>query len=198
MARLNEKQVAVARVYSRAMFDLAQSGDGVDALLEELEGLVQTLQQKPDLHAFFDSPLIEDRDRAEAIEKMFRGRASDLLVDSLQVLNRNDRLVYLETVVEIYRQTVQESRGSVDVHVTSAVPLSDEARQELTALAKRMFGRQPDLTETVDESLIGGLVVRVGDRKIDTSIATDLRRTRRLLADRAAQEIFASRRAAEA
>lgn len=196
MSRIDEKQVAVARVYSKALLELA--GDEAQNLLDELEDLLKVLGGNAELREFFASPLVDASVREGAIEKVFRGRASDLLVDSLQVLNHHDRLAYLDTIVALYRQATQERQGHVDVHVTSAVPLSDGVRKELTGLASRLYGRQPDLIEKVDASLIGGLVLRVGDRKIDTSVVTQLRDLRQQLADRAAREIYESRQAAEA
>ena len=195
MARLKEKQVSIARVYSQAMLGLA--GSGANDLLDELEGLVGLLDSNDELRQLFSSPLVDPREREKAIESMFRGRASDLLVDSLQVLNRHGRLTFLDTIVELYRQEAQEQEGNVDVHVTTAVPLGDGVKKELEALAKRLYGRRPDLVETVDPALIGGLVVRVGDRKIDTSVATQLRTMRQQLEERAAHEIHRSRQAVE-
>ena len=196
MSRINEKQVAIARIYSQSLLQLA--GGDAKSLLAELEDLIGLLDESPDLREFFASPLVDETVREGAIEKLFRGRASDTLVNSLQVLNRHDRLGFLDTIVELYRQQTQEQQGNVDVHVTSAVPLTDAVRGQLTDLAKRLYGRQPDLVEKVDPSLIGGLVVRVGDRKIDTSVRTQLKALRLQLADRAAREIYESRRAAEA
>ena len=115
MARLDEKQVAVARVYSRAMLDLAISGDGAESLLEELEELMTLLEGQEDLNGFFSSPMVEPTERAKVLEKLFRGRASDLLVDSLQVLNRNGRLAVLPTVVEVFRQEYQERFDHIEV-----------------------------------------------------------------------------------
>ena len=88
-----------------------------------------------------------------------------------------------------------EHPGIVDVHVTTAVPLSDGLRQELAQATERLTGSKPEIIATVDESLIGGLVVRVGDRKIDTSIVAGLRKMRQALGERSAREIHASRSA---
>lgn len=189
MARLDEKQIAVARVYSRAMLDLAVSGGGAESLLEELKELMTLLEGQKDLDGFFSSPMIEPSERAKILEKLFRGRASDLLVDSLQVLNRNGRLAILPTVVEIFRQEYQERFDHIEVQVSSAVPLSEERRSEIVALASEMSGRRAVLVESVDGSLIGGMILRIGDRKIDTSVATQLRGLRMALEDRSALEI---------
>ena len=193
MDRLDEKQVAIARVYSQAMLDLAESEGATESLLEELQDLVSLIREREDLRNFFESPMVDASEREKTLDKLFRGRASDLLVNSLQILNRNGRLAYLHTIVETYRGLYQEHHGHIDVQVTSAVPLTDALRQELKAAASRLAGREAVLVESVDETLVGGMVMRVGDRKIDTSVATELRKLRRVLDERSAVEIHRSR-----
>lgn len=193
MARVDEKQVAVARVYSRAMLQRAQAENASDSLLEELEGLAGLLQDDDGFRDFITSPLIERRDREQSLEKLLRGRASDLLVDSMQVLNRHGRLALLGTIVEVYRQEYQEFHGLVDVQVTTAIPLSDDLQQQLAEATSRLTGKKAKIHATVDERLLGGLVVRVGDQKIDTSILAGLHKMRHALEDRSAREILASR-----
>ncbi len=197
MAKVDEKQVAVARVYSRSMLELAEKDGQAAALLEELQALVAAMHDNPGFRDFLVSPLVDVGDRERIVEKQFRGRLSDLLVNSLQVLNQHGRLDVLETLAGVYRDEYQELHGEVDVYVTTAVPLSDALRQEIEASAERLVGRTPKLIAEVDESLIGGLVVRVDDRKFDTSVARALRNLRDELGERASQQIYESRASAE-
>ena len=81
----------------------------------------------------------------------------------------------------------------MEVHVRTATPLTAELREKLTALAARRTGREPYLIETVDESLIGGLVMRIGDEKFDASVATKLKVLRGALSNRASREIHSGR-----
>lgn len=195
MARLNEKEVAVARVYSRSMLDLAAARGEEEALLAELSDLLGWVESDTAIEHFFTSPVIDDDERRALLEKLLRDHASDLLADSLQVLNQHGRLGLLPTIVETYRLEHQERQGRVDVRVSSAVPLTDELREQLRRAIGRLVGRAPDLTEEVDPSLIGGMVVRVGDRKIDTSVAKDLRELRARLEQRAVEEVLRHRAA---
>lgn len=197
MARVDEKQVAAARIYSRSMLDLAATGEQAGSLLEEMQVLLAVMGQNQDFRNFLSTPLVETGERERIVEKLLRGRFSDLLVDSLQILNRHGRLDLFETLVEVYRTQYQERHGEVDVHVTTAVPLSDALRRELEVATGRLAGRIPKLIASVDESLIGGLVVRIGDRKIDTSVAKALRNLRDDLGERASQQIYESRVSAE-
>jgi len=193
MAKLDEKQVSVARVYSRAMLDLAESEGQAESLFEELRDLAALMHRDEGFRRFLISPLVKVGERAKFLEKNLRGRASDLLVNSLQVLNSHGRLDFLDTIIEVYHQEYQGRHGRIDVRVTTAVPLDDALRQQLRSAAERMVGREPELVEEVDESLIGGMIVRVGDRKIDTSVANDLRKLRHRLSERAGQEIHLGR-----
>ncbi len=196
MAKADDKQIAVAQVYSRAMHDLAVSRDEADALAEELEQLAAYLEEHADLATFFASPLIDPDDRAKSLERLFRGKASDLLVDSLQVINRKGRLGLLGAVAETYHLLHQEHLGRVDVHVSTAVELTQTTRARLESVLEQYSGRQPQLIEQVDPSLIGGIVLKIDDQKIDASVIHQIGRLRRALRERSEHEIHRSRRAA--
>ena len=196
MAKADDKQIAVAQVYSRAMHDLAVSKNQADALAEELEELAGHTRDNADLDTFFSSPLIDAGDRAASLESMFRGQVSDLLLDSLQVINRKGRLGLLEVIAEAYHLIHQEHLGRVDVHVTTAVPLGATLRQKLVSVLAEHSGRQPQLIEEVDPSLIGGIVLKIDDEKIDASVIHEIGRLRRRLRERSEHEIHRSRRAA--
>ncbi len=199
MAKVDEKQVAVARVYSRSLLEIASTNEQSESLLDEMNGLLEVLEAQPAFAEYFKSPLVDTKERQKAIERLLRGRASDVLVDTLQVLGQHGRLGLFETVVEGFRTGVQERQGRVDVEVTTAVPLDGDMREKLKqALVRISAGRQPDLVEQVDPELLGGMVVRIGDRRIDTTLKKDLKTVRARLADRAAREIYGGRLTAAA
>ena len=193
MAKVNDKELAVARIYSRAMLDLAESKGQADEMLEELQWLANQADQDEGLLHFLSSPMIDPEQRAESIDKMFRGKLSDVLVDSLQVVNRKGRLALLPTIAETYRQDHRDLRGRVDVYVETAMPLSEALRDKLRSTVSNYVGGEPNLHEHVDESLIGGIVLRIGDRKVDASVKNEVRKYRSLLLDLAEREIMGTR-----
>lgn len=192
MATFSDKQLALARVYSASILELAERQGEADSLLEELGELVACLDRHAELDTFFSSPMIDPKKREQTIERLFRTRASDLLVDSVQILNAKGRLDLLRCVVETYRSDHEELRGLVKVYVRTAVPLTDALRHKLSEAAGRFTGRKAKLVETVDDSIIGGVIVRVGDRKIDASVVSRLNRLGRVLADRASREVHSA------
>jgi len=188
-----DAELALARVYSTAILDLAERQGDAEVVLRELSTLVARLEASPEFETFLASPLVDASARERALEKIFRGKVSDLLVDSLQVLNRKGRLGLLRRLAEAYHSGLQERRGIVEVRVQTAVGLSDAARNGLRDVVARQTGREPELVEEVDPSLLGGMVVRIGDTKLDTSVASRLRKMTERLADRASREIHSGR-----
>jgi len=194
MAGVSNQELTVARVYSSAMLQLAEEHGDMDVLLEELRDLAGRVDADAAFAGFLTDPTIDAGARKQAVEKLFRGRYSDLLVDSLQVLNLKGRLGLIRAVAEAYRLERETVQGRVEVHVRSATPLSDALRDQLRAAAGKHTGMEADLVETVDESVIGGLVVQISDEKFDASVATRLRRMGDALRERASHEIHSGKK----
>lgn len=188
MQSFDDRTMSVARVYGDAMLDLAQRQDQVEDLREELSQVADLYRKDENFRAFVDNPLADAEDRRETLERMLRGNASDLLTDSLQILNRKQRLALLPAVVAAYDEAYDVLRKRVKVDVTSATPLSSDQRERLTEALRKRTGKEPVLTETVDEAVLGGLVVRIGDRKIDSSVAHQLDNLSHLLHERIARQ----------
>jgi F-type H+-transporting ATPase subunit delta len=185
---LGDKYLGVARVYSDALMELAESQDAIEPLEEELQQLAAQVERDPDLRAFLESPLVATDQRRDALEHMFRGRLSDLLVDGLQVMNRKGRIGLLPEVAYAYHEALNERLGRVEVRVSTAVPLDEEQRRHIESTVASTLGKKPVLQESVDESLIGGIVFQIGDRKIDGSVATQLETLSEDLLTRASRE----------
>ena len=194
MAKVDDKQIGVARVYSQSILGLAESQGQADDLLTELGEMVVFMERDEDFARFMESPLVDAGERETSLETMFRGQASDLLVDTLQILNRKGRLAILPTIYELYRQAHETLRGRVEVHIKTAVPMTDGLRDRLTETLNKVTGQEADLVEEVDENLLGGIVVRLGDRKYDGSVRYRINTLGQILHERGRQAIHESRR----
>jgi F-type H+-transporting ATPase subunit delta len=174
---------AVAHTYAQTLFGLAEAQQQAEAIGTELAELVELARNEPQLAALLTSPSIATARRAESIEKIFRGRVSDLLCNFVQVVNRKGRLERLGAMNQAYQDILKERYGQIDVDVYSARPLNDAQAQSIAGKLSEQTGREAILRRHVDPSLIGGLKVRLADRQVDGSIATQLRRIRRQLID---------------
>ena len=193
MPTVSSQESSVARLYAAVMLDLAEAQGEADVLLGELFDFVGRVAEDADFHTFLVSPLVDVETRRNALEKLCRGGYSDLFVDALQVLSRNGRLGLIGNLAEAYRLARDDLRGRIQVHVRTASALTDELRTKLKRVASEQTGKEAVLLETVDESLIGGLVLQIGDRKFDASVATRLRRLAATLLERALQEIHSGK-----
>jgi F-type H+-transporting ATPase subunit delta len=188
-----ERRSALARIYAQALLDVADERGAADDVLSELEELRRHAATHSDFAAFLASPAVDEEARSSVLERLLRGHASELLVDALQVVNRKGRLSLLPTIAEAYSRALDERRGRIAVGVESARPLDDDQRRRLVEAVARHSGKQARLQETVKPELIGGLVVRIGDRKIDNSVASRLEALAEALRARASAEIWSGR-----
>lgn len=188
-SRFDDKHRAVARVYAEAMLQLAAAAGTAAALRDELDSLAALARTNPAFADFLANPSIDDDERRESLERMFRGKLSDLAVDALQVLNRKGRSALLPAVAAEYRRADDERQRRVEVRVTSARPLTDDQRGRLAAAIERRTGYAASFDERVDPSLLGGLVVQIGDEKTDGSAVTRLHNLTAALLARASREI---------
>ncbi|HXU44792.1 MAG TPA: ATP synthase F1 subunit delta [Thermoanaerobaculia bacterium] len=188
MKGIDHKTFALGRLYGRALLDAAGLDDA-EALGGELAEVAALLDRAPDLETFLASPTVDAEAKTAAIEKTFRGRASDLLTDALQVIGRKGRLSALRAIVAGFEAEHREARGILAATVETARPLEPAQLAALEAAIAQYTGKRIELTEQVDPKLLGGVVVRAGDERIDGSALAALAAVSARLGVRAAREI---------
>jgi F-type H+-transporting ATPase subunit delta len=152
-------------------------------LAEEAGELLSLMAGEPELDELLSSRALNSGQRRGLIEQIFKGNISDVLYRFLQVVNRKDRLDALAGILSAYRVLAVEARGEIDVDVFVAEALSDEAGRGVAESIGQVVEKRVHLHQHVDSDLIGGLKVRVGDRLIDGSVATQLKILKRKLVE---------------
>ena len=168
--------------YARALLDLAQEQGREQPLQEELSALAELGRTVERLDEFLTSPAIAAAAKLRALRQALGERLSPLTWSFLAVLLRNERGGLLGEVAGRFTKLRRVRAGAVDVTVSSAVPLDEPLREELARMLREAMKAEPVLELKVDESLLGGLRVQVGDRVVDASLATVLGRMRSALA----------------
>lgn len=187
MSEALDKQIEVADVYADALFSLAEEQAQTATVRAELEELVKVLETDAPFGAFMSSAALSSDHRAAGLERMLRGKLSDITLDTLQVMNGHGRSELLKALLVAFRRRQRDAAGQVDVGVTSAVELDGAQKQEIEKTAADLTGKKPLLKFDVDESLIGGLIVQIGDVRYDNSVRRKLRVLRDRLLDRSAR-----------
>lgn len=192
MASFDDKEVALAGVYATALLTLARERKEETDVGEELDQVVDALEKTPYFLSFLTSPTVDLKRRSALLEKMFRSRTSKTFADGLQILNRNGRLGLLKAIAEQFKTLHRESLGRVKALIQSAAPLSPEHEKRLRDGIKKRSGKDVEFVIKIDPELIGGMVLQIGDRKVDATAARRLRNLADALQNRAAQEVLRS------
>ncbi|MHC4295337.1 MAG: ATP synthase F1 subunit delta [Planctomycetota bacterium] len=185
--------LAAADIYAQALLELANERDVVDDLFEEFLSLVEYIESDDEFRGFMASFAVDDDDRREVLRRAFSGRISEMLLNLMLVLNDHNRAGIVKLVFERYKKLYDEQSNREDVEVTSAVPLTDDERAAIEAEVTGFTGKQSMLVEEVDPSILGGLIVQVGDRQFDGSLRTKLVRMREFVIERGRQEILSGK-----
>lgn len=168
----------LARIYARSLFELSNEAGGRDKILEvgdELEQICELIRGDKSLSEYFTSPVIDPARRSTGIRTMFTDRITDLVLRFMLVLNTNGRLGHLEPITAAFDELVQDAWGRIEVDIWTASPMQADLRADLISRLHEILHKEPVLHAWIDESMIGGIRIRVGDRMIDGSVAAKLR-----------------------
>ena len=172
----------IARPYARACFDLAREEDAVEALSASL-GTAKDLMRDGQIAKFLGNPALNDEERLAFLHELFATADGESSVfagrsvhgtNFLKLLLEYGRVSVLPEIADHFDALKAEIENTVDVTVTSAVPLSAEQQASVTAALKDRLGRNVNLSTDIDENLIGGAVIRAGDVVIDGSLRARL------------------------
>ncbi|MEC8321777.1 MAG: ATP synthase F1 subunit delta [Planctomycetota bacterium] len=179
---------AVARVYATSLLELAEAAGGDEKIAEtgeQLAAVVEIVHSDPQFAEFLRSPIVKRSSRGDSIRRMLDGQVSDLLLRFLLVLNDKGRLGRLADVSAAFEEILNERFGKVEVDVFTVDGRLDDAQVGLLAgKIRSKLGKEPVFHQYKDPSLIGGLVLRVGDQLIDGSVRGRLRGLRESLLGR--------------
>jgi F-type H+-transporting ATPase subunit delta len=167
----------LAERYAAALFELAEADNALDAVAAELQQLQVMVDGSPDLERLIRSPVISREDQQRAMQTILtQAGASALTQRFVGVVAQNRRLFALPSIIVAFAQRLAKRRGETMAEVASAKPLSEKQLAAIAAAVKTAVGANAVLTTRVDPSLLGGLVVKVGSRMVDSSLKTKLLR----------------------
>lgn len=166
---------SVAGRYASAFFDLAKGAGSVPAIEGNLAGLRKLIDESVDFRRVIESPVFTGDEQAKVVEVVLSQLGiSGLTANFLNLIAKNGRLAALPSIISAFSALAAKDRGEVTAEVSSAVALTDEQIATLKQSLKASVGKDVTLASKVDPSLIGGLVVKIGSRMIDSSLKTKL------------------------
>jgi F-type H+-transporting ATPase subunit delta len=175
LAAQNSVLVQIARPYASALFDLAESENQLASVETSLSDISRLIGESEDFARFLRSPVITGDAKATALDALLaKANTNALVANFLKLIAKNGRLFALDQIIVGFRELAAKARGEVTADVTSATPLTGAQVADLAETLKAKIGKTVTLNQFVDQSLIGGLQVKVGSQMIDSSLKTKL------------------------
>ena len=170
----NTEPNPIAATYAKPLLELATEQNVASQIGQELEEIAQLIRQNKTFALYLADPGIGHEERKATLGRIFRGRISPLLMNFIGVLNHRHKLRYLDVIAKGYHQLLEQQLGNIEVDVTTAAKLSPEQLETARQKVSSALGKNAIVHQYVDESILGGIVVRVGDKLIDASVRYQL------------------------
>ncbi len=165
----------IARPYANALFDLSVEEKAVAQIEASLDGVAAMINSNEGFSNLLASPVISTDEKSGVIEKIIaKAKLPNLVANFLKTVARNGRLFVLPAMIDAFKDLAAAERDELSADVVSAAPLSKKQLTDLAKVLKSKMGKTVTLETSVDPSLIGGLVVKVGSQMIDSSLKTKL------------------------
>jgi F-type H+-transporting ATPase subunit delta len=174
----------IARVYAEALFEVAEEKGKLDQIHEQLGELVDVLERDRDLQVFFFSPYFSSGEKREGLQRVISG-AEPELINFCELLIDKHRMPVIFRLRTRFDELWAEENRLLEVTLTSAVELDPEIVDRVGGEIERQTGRRIELRSAVDEGILGGLVLRVGNMVLDTSLRNKLEKLRKQVAQAA-------------
>jgi F-type H+-transporting ATPase subunit delta len=167
---------AVAKRYARALYEVASEQQAIDAIENELIEISNIIQNSQDLKMLLTHPKVTAEEKQNLVGELFNGKVSETTMNFINLLLERGREENLNEIVKHFTELSNEVRGFADATVTTAKALTEEEVQKIAEQFGQKVNKKLRVTTKVDPSIIGGIIVRIGDRQYDGSIKGKLAR----------------------
>lgn len=165
----------VSKTYGDALFELAIEEGKIDELFDEVIILKSVLNDNPEFSKLMNHPKVDKEEKKAVMESVFKGRVSDDITGLLDIIISNNRYSEIFSVIDYFIKQVKEYKRIGTAFVTTPLPLNDNQKASVEKkLLETTAYSSMEMNYIIDESLIGGMVIRIGDKVVDSSIKTKL------------------------
>lgn len=169
--------MAVSRAsirYAKALISLAVEKNVVETIQEDMNSLIELCKNSRDFVVMLASPIVSHEKKLTVLEKIFQGKVHEITLAFFKLITKKSREASLLDIAKAYITLYNEHIGLAIAEVQSAVPLTDHSRATITQRVEKATGKNIELNETINEDLIGGFILRLGDKQIDSSVKNQL------------------------
>lgn len=172
-------EIQVATRYAKSLIDLAGEQNALEAVKQDIELFVETCRQNPELQAVLKNPIMSLDKKASILDGIFGGKLHEMILSFFKIVVRKGRSEILYPTAKEFVNQYNIQKNVVKATVTSAAPLSEQNLKHIEQVVKDSTKGEVILSAIVDPNLIGGFILKVGDRQFDTSISSKLSKLRK-------------------
>ena len=177
---MNDSKISVR--YARALLISAREQDVLSGVRDDMNMILLAAKEVPEFKQLLDSPVIENSRKKEILAALFENRIQKLSQQFIALVVENNREEYLPGMARMFIKFYKEEKGIREATLKTAVKIDEKTKNQLTELIKQVYRSEIELSDEVDEKLIGGFILRVEDLQMDASVAGQLQKIRKELA----------------
>lgn len=164
----------IANRYAEALFQIGEEEELTDMLYQELSEIVNLIKVNQDLFSILKSPVISKKEKISLIDNIFEDKININIKNFLKILIEQDRISFISDISDSYKELLNEKNNILEGFVISAIPMKKEEIKELEEKLSEKYNKNVTLENKVDKSILGGVLVRLGNEEIDGTVKTRL------------------------
>ena len=176
------RDIRVAKPYARALYDAALEQNALASIIADIDKLRELIEHSEEFTQLIHSPVLSPQFKSETFQVLFADALQPLTINFFKLLALKQRERYLIAIMDVFSEIVDEAAGRLVAKVTTAVPITSEQEERLTAQLSAYSGKQVRLETITDAQIQGGFIVQLDDTVFDASVASQLQRLRQQLA----------------
>jgi F-type H+-transporting ATPase subunit delta len=175
----HEEDKATLNSYAQALLELADARQLTTQVAEDVQGVAQMIEQDPTFRQYMNDPSVARSERSQTLENVFGSRVPSILSSFLKLLDVRGKLGSFPAIAKAFKELMDKRSGNIEVEITVPQALNDHELHDVRNQISHKLGKNASVTQKVDESIIGGMVLRIGDSLIDGSVKSQLETLKR-------------------
>lgn len=171
-------EIRVASRYAKSLLELAVEKGVLEEVHNDMKLFADTTDSNRELYLLLKNPIVKNDQKLAILKGIFGSKINSMTLEFFKIVSRKNRESSLPGIAKEFEALYRIQKGIVKAEVVTAFPVTEEMRKEFVSIVRKISGKEPELTQRIDKDIIGGYVLRVGDRQIDESIASRLEELR--------------------
>lgn len=171
----------VAKRYASALFEVGNEENKLDIFVDELKNIVLIFDENKEFFNILKSPLISKKEKKELVETVYKDKISSEILNFLRILADKDRISVIKEIMKQYKDLLNEKNNVLYAVAVTAIPLKDEQMEALKDKLSKATGKTMEITNEIDENILGGILIRMGYEEIDGTVKTRLEKLKKEL-----------------